>query len=312
MSTSTENIENTDQWLVGIDAGGTNIRIAASNSEDPLQPSSPLVVAAAEDGGPEPLRVLSEWALIDPARAVSVAAGITKVSRAGVVQRWETALQNLFPNAVVQVVPDFQIAFHGAVPGGVGVAALAGTGTVLYGENASGESVRVGGRGWEYGDEGSGTWLTTEVLRRTIRAMDGIEPLTPLCRAACERLGETEDAGRLAEAARRESEKRGRGFLVPLILQMSEAGDVEAINLFIGAAGWIAAQTRTALTRLKFENDSAMTIARVGGLWDVGSLLTEPFAEVIGRWYPRAVIAPEDAPPITGALRLAANGFRVR
>ena len=312
MLTKPENIKNMNQWIVGIDAGGTNIRIAASNPKDPLQSSSPLMVAAAEDGGPEPLRVLSEWGRIDRAQTVSVAAGITKVSRAGVVQRWEIALQSLFPNAVVQVVPDFQIAFHGAVPGGIGVAALAGTGTVLYGENVAGDAVRVGGRGWEYGDEGSGTWLTTELLRRTIRGMDGIDVLTPLCRAACERLGETEDAGRLAEAARRESEKRGRVFLVPLILQMSEAGDVEAINLFVGAAGWIAAQTRAALNRLKFENDGAVKIARVGGLWDVGPFLTGPYAEVIGRWYPRAVIAPEDAPPIAGALRLAEQGFRVR
>jgi N-acetylglucosamine kinase-like BadF-type ATPase len=182
----------------------------------------------------------------------------------------------------------------------------------MYGENASGVSLRVGGRGWEYGDEGSGTWLTTEAVRRSIRGLDGMEPISPLCRAVCEHLGETADAGRLGEAARQETQKRGRGFLVPLLVEQADLGDVEAVNLFVGAAGWLGAQVRTALRRLHFESDDQVTIARVGGLWDVGPLITDPFTQVMGRWYPRAAIIAADAPPIVGALRLAAQGTSPR
>jgi N-acetylglucosamine kinase-like BadF-type ATPase len=92
---------------------------------------------------------------------------------------------------------------------------------------------------------------------------------------------------------------------VPVLAEQARLGDSEAIHLFVGAAGWIGAQVRTTLRRLNIDHDSPVAIARVGGLWDVGALLIEPFAQVMGRWYPRAVIRAADAPPITGALRMA-------
>ena len=300
--------------IVGIDAGGTNLRLAVSRRGEPLTEvtevtevteATPLIAAAADDGGPEPLRTLVATADFDRNAVVSVAAGITKISRAGVGERWKAVLHALFPQALIQVVPDFRIAFYGAVPTGVGVSALAGTGSVMYGENGDGCAVRVGGRGWEYGDEGSGAWLTTEVIRRSIRALDGREETTPLCRAVCDHLGESEDAGKLGEAARCQTQALGRGFLVPLLLAHAEAGDGEAANLFVGAAGWIGAQVRTTLRRLAFETESRVTIARVGGLWDAGPVLTVPFTQVIRRWYPQAEIRDADAPPLAGALRLA-------
>ena len=295
----------TEKLIAGIDAGGTNLRLAVLREGEPLTAASPIIAVAADDGGPEPLRALVTDAGFDRNTVDSVAAGITKISRAGVGERWGAMLRELFPKAKVQVVPDFRIAFYGAVPTGVGVSALAGTGSVMYGENGDGRAVRVGGRGWEYGDEGSGAWLTTEAIRRTIRALDGMEETTPLCRAVCDYLGESEDAGRLGEAARRETQTLGRGFLVPLLLEKAEAGDTEAANLFVGAAGWIGAQVKTTLRRLAFESDAPVTIARVGGLWEVGTLLTAPFTQVMHRWYPHAEIINADAPPLTGALRLA-------
>ena len=298
--------------VVGIDAGGTSVRVAVSERAYLRQDVPLRVVNAAEDGGPEPLEVLLRSAGFDCERVVSVAAGITKVSREGIVERWEAMLRSLFTNALVRVVPDYQIAFHGAVPGGVGVGALAGTGSVMYGENAAGESVRVGGRGWEYGDEGSGGWLTTGAVRRTIRCLDGMEPMSDLSRAICRHLGEQDDAGRLGEATRRITLTEGRGFLVPLLAEQAGLGDSEAANLFVGAAGWIGAQVRTTLRRLAFESDSAVTIARMGGLWDVGPLLTDPFTNVMSRWYPQAQIVAADASPIVGALRLAGQAIRLR
>jgi hypothetical protein len=57
--------------LLGIDAGGTNIRVAVSDSMLPLQEAPPLVASAAEDGGPEPLHLLSNK--LDCESVISVA-----------------------------------------------------------------------------------------------------------------------------------------------------------------------------------------------------------------------------------------------
>ncbi|MBC8102156.1 MAG: hypothetical protein H7Z41_06160, partial [Cytophagales bacterium] len=192
----------TGDRIVGVDAGGTLVRLAVSQPGAPLSEALVMTTPASEDGGPEPLISLLKLAPLDPSKVLGAVAGVTKVSRPGVTDRWEDLLRAVFPNATLRVVPDFQIAYHGAVSGGIGVAALAGTGSVIYGEDAQGNRARVGGRGWEYGDEGSGAWLTTEALRRTLRALDGFETSATLARLVGGYLKETEDAGRLAQSAR--------------------------------------------------------------------------------------------------------------
>jgi N-acetylglucosamine kinase-like BadF-type ATPase len=234
----------------------------------------------------------------------AVCAGITKVSRTGILTAWETALAVALPQAARRVVPDYVTAFHGALPGGIGVVVASGTGSVVYGENGTGGTVRIGGRGWEFGDEGSGAWLTTEVIRRTVRACDGLQPASPLTEAVCKALG-TQEAGAFAEAARRSAAEYGRGFLTPLALALARTGNVEAANLFVGSAGWLSLLARTALRKLEIPERAAVSVAVVGGMWEAGNLLLIPFTDILHRHQPNAVITPGDAPPLRGAIRLA-------
>jgi N-acetylglucosamine kinase-like BadF-type ATPase len=295
-------------WVIGIDAGGTSVRAALADGATGIV-SAETKIAADADGGPGILGDLVPPLLRDagiaPGNVGAVCAGITKITRAGVRERWETELRSLLPSvASVTVVPDYVIAFHGALPAGVGVSVVAGTGSVVYGENGRGEAVRVGGRGWEYGDEGSGAWLTTEAVRRTLRALDGMDKPTPLTRAVCAALG-TDEPAALGEAARQSAADEGRGFLVPLILGLARGGDTEATNLFIGAAGWLGAQARAAAVRLGFTTDDPLTVATVGGMWESGDLLRVPFQTVLRRWYPNVAVTPPDAAPVIGAIRVA-------
>jgi N-acetylglucosamine kinase-like BadF-type ATPase len=298
------------RFVIGIDAGGTSVRLALSEGE--TRPGIPLVErqgAADPEGGPAPVEALLHEVLDQvgglSAKAIgAVCAGITKVSRAGVQAQWEAELARLLPAAAVQVVPDFVVAFHGAIPDGIGVAVVAGTGSVVYGENGRGGAVRVGGRGWEFGDEGSGAWLTTEAIRRTLRALDGLEEESELTKAVCVSL-EAQEAGLLGQNARVRGLDEGRGFLVPLVLEKARGGDKEAANLFVGAAGWLAAQVRAVQQRLPLAPDEAFTVATIGGLWSAGELLTAPFTQVLHRWAPAAQITPPAEAPVQGAVRMA-------
>lgn len=301
-------------YVIGIDAGGTSVRVSlAVETNDGVRVMMEHQGAAHVDGGPEtladPVRATLDAGGIASSDVRAVCAGITKITRAGVAKAWESRLTALLPRARSIVVPDFVVAFHGAVEGGVGIAVIAGTGSVVYGEDARGGSRRVGGRGWEYGDEGSGAWMTTEMLRRTLRALDGIDPTTPLIGAVCETLG-THDAILLGEAARQRSAIKGRGFLVPLALRRAQAGDDEAGNLFVGAAGWLGAQVKATAAHLDLTGQETLRIATVGGLWEAGDLLVEPFRSVVTRWLPQADIRFPDAAPVVGAARRAARLIR--
>ena len=292
-------------FLLGIDAGGTQLR---ARLFDPQQQCviAHIQLPAAPDGGPEPL----EGALLPyKDQCQAVCAGITKISRGDLKVRWERALHDWFQQASVCVVPDFVVAFHGAVAEGVGVLVVAGTGSVVYGEDGSGKHVRVGGRGWEYGDEGSGAHLTHDLLRRTLRACDGIYPPTPLTRLVCGALGTTE-AGALAEVARQQALENGRGFLVPLVLSAAQSGEPEAKALFVGEAGWLARLVRTAHAQLGLESSRPFVVTVVGGMWEAGSLLRVPFEELLQRWVPQACLIEPVATPVEGAVQIAARTTR--
>jgi N-acetylglucosamine kinase len=264
---------------------------------------------ASSEGGADTLIPLLDSVLAEAKRETTdlqaVCAGITKISRTGVKEQWEQALMARFPHLSLsqcRIVPDYVIAFHGAIPLGVGIAVIAGTGSVVYGEDSTGKSVRLGGRGWEYGDEGSGAFLTTEMIRRTLRVLDGLEKSTPLEEAVIAQIGVSE-AGAFGEQARQFAHEQGRGFLVPLARTLAEQEIPEAINLFVGAAGWLAAYTRACYNQLTLS--PPVTIAPIGGLWEAGDLLHVPFQNVLSRWLPDVAIVPPSAPPVVGACRLA-------
>jgi N-acetylglucosamine kinase-like BadF-type ATPase len=235
---------------------------------------------------------------------VGVCAGITKWTRTGVRSQWESYLRGMFPQARISVVPDYVTAFHGAVPSGVGAVVIAGTGSVIYGANANGESVRVGGRGWDFGDEGSGAWLTTEAVKRTLRALDGLEPVSSLTQTVCNVLS-TQNPDLIGEAARHRIQQEGRGFLVPRILELAQTGNTDAANLFVGAAGWLYAYTKAALTPLGLHDTTEpVRVATVGGMWEAGELILAPFRATLAKRFPHVSVAPPAAPPVIGAVRL--------
>ncbi|MFB9330851.1 N-acetylglucosamine kinase [Paenibacillus aurantiacus] len=70
-----------------------------------------------------------------------------------------------------------------------GVVIICGSGTNCYGVNASGESIQVGGFGYEFGDFGGGSELAVEVFRTVIRAWEDREEPTKLTALTLESLG---------------------------------------------------------------------------------------------------------------------------
>ncbi|WP_309719582.1 BadF/BadG/BcrA/BcrD ATPase family protein, partial [Armatimonas sp.] len=182
---------------------------------------------------------------------------------------------------------------------------VAGTGSVIYGEDESGKSVRVGGRGWEFGDEGSGAYVTTELMHRTLRACDGLWPHTPLTKAVCGLL-ETDEAALAGERARQRALIEGRGFLVRLVHAKALEGDQEAQGLFTGAAAWLARFVRAAYEQLEFPSERAVPVALVGGMWEqVGQWMHAPFTLLLERWEKNITVREPMGSPVEGALRLA-------
>jgi glucosamine kinase len=76
-------------------------------------------------------------------------------------------------------VTDGITAVMGAVGRADGVVAAVGTGSVFAVQRA-GVIRQIGGRGLVLGDEASGAWIGRAILRAALRAVDGLQPMTPL------------------------------------------------------------------------------------------------------------------------------------
>jgi N-acetylglucosamine kinase-like BadF-type ATPase len=286
--------------VAGIDAGGTSLRIRFASEDG--KTVAELQGRACVDYGPENVSQLIASADISARDVQVVYAGVAGISRQGMRQRWSDELKRIFPHASITLVPDYITAFHGAISD-FGILVIAGTGSIVYGEYR-GKQARVGGRGWEWGDWGSGVWITSELLRGTLNSLDGLAQRTKLVDSVCAHFG-TDEPLALLEQARRLCEEQGRGFLVPVLQTCAQSGNHDALDLFDKAAKWLAEQVKAAGRQIGFSKDDHFPVATVGGLWDCGQFIVGPFARYLHESYPNASIDKPRSAPLEGAMRQA-------
>ncbi|MDX2160808.1 MAG: BadF/BadG/BcrA/BcrD ATPase family protein [bacterium] len=166
-------------YLIGIDGGGTHIRVAICTPD--LH-----IVAQAEGGRANPNGIGLEMAASEIQRTIRAAldqaglppdairaacVGVAGTQHLGAWLRETTAA--VLPNSHIVTAVDLEIALVGALGGAPGVILVSGTGSAAYGLDAAGRSLLVGGWGYLLGDEGSGYWVGTQLLQLYVCTLDG-------------------------------------------------------------------------------------------------------------------------------------------
>lgn len=90
---------------------------------------------------------------------------------------------------ILEVGHDSQSALLGALMGRPGIIVIAGTGSVVLGENEEGETARAGGMGYLFSDEGSGFWLGVQAIKAALLEKDGVIENTGVSRLVCKHFG---------------------------------------------------------------------------------------------------------------------------
>jgi len=164
---------------------------------------------------------------------------------------------------VVRLSNDAELAL-GALPDGVGVALIAGTGSIALGRNAAGMQARAGGWGHLVGDEGSGYDMGRSALQAALRAADGRGPSTTLLDdilaawelgSAAEIIGRVYPPGDKAEIAR----------LSRLVFAAATAGDRVADRIVRRGAAELARAALAVGAALAFDG-GPLPLALGGGL----------------------------------------------
>ena len=184
---------------------------------------------------------------------IALGLGLAGVSDDREAQRVAAALPDF---AGVVVVNDAVAACVGANGLGDGGLIIAGTGSAGIARVGATTTI-IGGRGFHLGDDGSAARLGEAALRATLRALDGLEPMSGLARALAHHFGG--DPLRMSRWAAG-AKPRDYGAFAPQILDLAKSGDARARDI-AGEAARAIATLANALNALGAER-----IALVGGL----------------------------------------------
>jgi N-acetylglucosamine kinase-like BadF-type ATPase len=208
------------------------------------------------------------------------------------------------------VVNDVVGAWASATGGGPGVAAIAGTGSNVFGvagEGADTRSWRVGGWGHLLGDEGSGYWLGVQSIKAALRDRERSGPETALSEAAMAFF----DAPSVeAVAARVYSKPLTKGEIAAFAVQtakLAERGDEVACELYRRGAQELGEQIVAVIREIGLEGDREFPVGLIGSVFKAGGVFVEPLTRVVHGCAPHARVAPVEMTPVGGSLLLAAK-----
>jgi N-acetylglucosamine kinase-like BadF-type ATPase len=290
---------------IGVDAGGTKTSVIVADGDR---------VIARATGGPGAVRAgralpaasriavavreaLTSARLLQGDTMVVGAAGVGRDPERGEL-RDALRIERVATRTIV--TGDLDIALEAAHGQGPGIVLVSGTGSVAVARDKDGELHRVGGYGWQMGDEGSGYSLARAALLAVGRARDGRGPATTLLDAilAAGLVKTFDELVRWTNAA----EPREIAALAPAVFAAAARGDAVAQGLVEAAADDLAALVAPLIAA--FSGKAAIPIALSGGHLAPGRPLRAPVEARLKRERRLEMLeAPLD--PAEGALAMA-------
>ena len=252
-------------FIAGIDGGGTHTRLEIRDGENRF--------IRREEFGPFNLNAIGEGAFRQLLRQVFAACGSMEecgrlcvggagISNPAVKEILAQELKAAGFSGLWKLCGDQEIALRGAMEG-PGLAVIAGTGSICFGKNSSGQTARSGGYGHLIDDGGSGYALGRDVLAAAVRTADGREHCAEILRAVYDRLGGDNPGAIVSFVYSEKTDKAAIAQFASIALTLAQAGDPGAQAILDAGAEELFRLAAAVQRRLGLEKG---TIALLGGL----------------------------------------------
>ncbi|MGA8432953.1 MAG: BadF/BadG/BcrA/BcrD ATPase family protein [Candidatus Sulfotelmatobacter sp.] len=306
-------------YYLGIDGGGSKTTCAVGDDVSILAraiagPSNIVRVGEAEARRSLHQAVTQACAAvgISPKGMARTCMGGAGVGSPEVISTLRRILAELLSTSVL-VTGDMQIALEAAFPNAPGIVVIAGTGSIIYGRDAAGNTVRAGGWGFAVSDEGSAHWIGRNAVAMLFRAYDRAQAETGsrshLDLELFRMLRETWNVVSIDDLVRAVNAVPAPNFaaLFPGILACANADDELSRQVLTCAASELAQLASVIIPRLFPEEElhTRIPLAMVGGVFRHSDLVRKVFYNEIKKLYSAAEILPQVVEPVEGALRLA-------
>jgi N-acetylglucosamine kinase-like BadF-type ATPase len=301
-------------WAVCIDGGQTKTAVVLYDGDGRAvgEWTDEPVVHYARPGGLDSYRRMAEnvrgrLTALAPREPVAICFSLTGYH--GDTEEIPRAIEAVFaqaelPVARLRIVPDYWGNWYSVTKGAPGIVVISGGGTVAYGRNRHGRSLRLGGWGHLLGDEGSGYWIGLEAVKIALKAQAGIAPPTGMAKALFDTLEADEEHRLLAAFYSGRLTDKQLALLVPIVNAWAELGGAAAVRIMEEGAGHLFELAAAIDAQLGDD----LPIYLSGGVFNASRLmsgLSERFAAagMSGR------VVKADADPAEGIYRLAVEGL---
>jgi N-acetylglucosamine kinase-like BadF-type ATPase len=280
------------RYVLGFDGGGTK-------TDCVLMDESGAILARSRSGPSNPTRIgvdaavvalveAAEKALIASGRAASeiatVNGAVAGVGVARAIPEFIGKLQPKFPNAIILINTDLAVslAATGEKPS---IVVLAGTGSAVYGRDASGNTARDGGFGPVLGDPGSAYDIGRKTLvmesQRLLRGEESYMRNEILDLFKCNWVD-------LQDKIRGNPDSV-LPKIFPITAKAANEGDESARGLLRSAAEELADLVEHVVERLHLRNESFF-LAKTGGVFSRSSHLDDHFDGLVRKIAPKVRI----------------------
>ncbi len=274
-----------DEVCLGVDGGQTATRAAAvltggtviATVEAPglLHPMSPEGVKRLRAVLGEIHRALSGRRVRSAYLALTGVEGPESPSH-GVAL---SVAQGIWPDTLVTVDNDGMAAWAGGTTGQPGVAAMAGTGSVVIAINEAGTRVRTGGWGPLLGDAGGGWRIGLAAVAMMLRRWDAGQEPSELDRSVLSELGLSSPGEAPPAIAGGCIDRLAVVRLASMVgARAADIGD--AAQILEQAASALAEDVAAAMSRLEWR-DLPVTVVPVGNVFRAGSAYLCPFERAL-------------------------------
>lgn len=307
--------------VAGVDGGGTRTRVAVATAAGEL-----LGIGEAGSGNLHDIGASALAENLDSAVAqafekagritqqldavfLGLGSIVTEEDRAAI--RQIVAAAPWAPQSAIGVDHDLRIAHMGCLGGAPGIVLIAGTGSSCYGRDAEGRSWKSGGWGPLLDDLGSGHWLGRQAMIAAIRESDGRGPATSLSGAVLSELGVTTPLHLLHRVEMTGLSRAEIASLSRLVVDAAKQGDGVARAILDRGAAELADLAAAVAAKLGMADPrTAVHVSATGGLVEAGEHFLAPLRSALAQRLPRAEFIPAKAPPVLGAVMLAAEMLR--
>lgn len=197
------------------------------------------------------------------------------------------------------VESDARIALEGAFSGKPGSLLIAGTGSIIFGKDKSGNIYRVGGFGKLIGDEGSGLVIGRKGLQAVSKFFDGRIDKTLLADFLKNEFNISDGASLISAIYRNNFDIAS---FAPNVIQAAQQNDFEALKICEDETDELILHIKAMYNLL---NERIMKLSLVGGIISTDNFYSNLFKKKLNEQLPFVEIVNPENPPEIGAVILA-------